>query len=163
MFPQLSIRILDLIKRWNAADDATLTVVTKSDRSRDTVAALNPPSAVVPSEVPRPVMTKSLLSSLRNKNYTGISVLDFDPLELARQLTVMECTLYCAIRPDEVLDIGKAGIPSADNVKAVTSLSTVITGWVAESILNETDTKKRTTLIKFWIKLADVSAEYWAK
>ena len=41
------------------------------------------------------------------------------------------------------------------NVKAVTSLSTAITGWVAESILNEPDTKKRTALVKFFIKLAD--------
>ena len=42
------------------------------------------------------------------------------------------------------------------NVKAVTSLSTAITGWVAESILNEPDTKKRTALVKFFIKVADV-------
>lgn len=41
------------------------------------------------------------------------------------------------------------------NVKAVTSLSTVITGWVAESILNEPDTKKRTALVKYFIKVAD--------
>jgi hypothetical protein len=34
-------------------------------------------------------------------------------------------------------------------------LSTVITGWVAESILNEPDIKKRTALVKFFVKVAD--------
>ena len=43
------------------------------------------------------------------------------------------------------------------NVKAVSALSTAITGWVAESILDESDIKKRTGLVKFFIKLADVS------
>ncbi|KAI0087803.1 ras guanine nucleotide exchange factor domain-containing protein [Irpex rosettiformis] len=153
MFPQLSVRILDSIERWKIGEG--MTVPPKPDRVRDVGVPLNPPSATVPTEIPRPIMTKSLLSVLRNKNYSGVSVIDFDPLELARQLTVMECTLYCSIQPEEVLDIGKPGCSSADSVKAVTSLSTVITGWVAESILNEGDTKKRTALIKFWIKLAD--------
>lgn len=112
------------------------------------------------SDIPRPNMTKTLLVSLRKKEYSNISVTDFDALELARQITIMECTLYCAIQPEEILEAGQqdgAKARSNSNVKAVTSLSTVITGWVAESILNEQDMKKRTLLIKFFIKVADVS------
>ena len=110
------------------------------------------------SEIPRPNMTKTLLVALRKKEYSNILLTDFDPLELARQITVMECTLYCAIQPEEILEAGQQGsAKSMSNVKAVTSLSTVITGWVAESILNEQDMKKRTVLIKFFIKVADVS------
>jgi son of sevenless-like protein len=40
-------------------------------------------------------------------------------------------------------------------VKEMSKLSTTITGWVAENILNEHDTKKRTLLMKFFIKVAD--------
>jgi len=123
-------------------------------RVRDAGVPLNPPS-VPPSEVPRPIMTKALLNALRNANYGSISITDFDCLELARQLTTMECTLYCAIKPEEVLETGQEGAAAAVNVKAVTSLSTAITGFVAESILNELDTKKRTALVKFFIKVAD--------
>ncbi|THH27575.1 hypothetical protein EUX98_g6616 [Antrodiella citrinella] len=152
MFPVPSQRILELVRQWQAASDAGIT--PKVDRVRDAGIPLNPPS-VSPSEIPRPVMNKTLLSSLRSRNFVTISVTDFDPLELARQMTVMECTLYCAILPEEVLETGKTGAGSLGNVRAVTTLSTVITGWVAESILNEPDTKKRTYLVKFFIKLAD--------
>ncbi|TCD70915.1 hypothetical protein EIP91_001224 [Steccherinum ochraceum] len=150
MFPVPSQRILELVRQWQAASEAGIT--PKVDRVRDAGIPLNPPT-VPPSEIPRPIMTKTLLSLLRSKNFAGISVTDFDPLELARQMTFMECTLYCAILPEEVLETGKPG--NLGNVKAVTTLSTVVTGWVAESILNEPDTKKRTNLVKFFIKLAD--------
>ncbi|EKM79458.1 hypothetical protein AGABI1DRAFT_59094 [Agaricus bisporus var. burnettii JB137-S8] len=110
------------------------------------------------SEIPRPNMTKALLMSLRKKDYSNVCITDFDALELARQITVMECTLYCAIQPEEILEAGQqdgAKARSNTNVKAVSSLSTVITGWVAESILDERDLKRRTLLIKFFIKVAD--------
>lgn len=114
------------------------------------------------SEIPRPNMTKTLLVALRKKEYSNILLTDFDALELARQITIIECSLYCAIQPEEVLEAGQGQQGDAKsmsnlNVKAVTSLSTVITGWVAENILNEHDMKKRTALIKFFIKVADVS------
>lgn len=152
MFPVPSQRILDLIQSKTHAGPSDSS--PKVDRIRDAGIPLNPPTAPA-TEVPRPIMTKALLAALRAKNYAAVSVTDFDPLELARQLTTMECTLYCAIPPEEVLETGQAGA-AYPAVKAVTSLSTVITGWVAESILNEPDTKKRTGLVKFFIKVAHV-------
>lgn len=155
MFPIPSQRILDLIQSRITAQETGFS--PKPDRMRDAGFSLNPPS-LPPSEVPRPIMTKAVLQALRAKNYSAIAVTDFDALELARQLTMMECTLYCAILPEEVLETGQTGAVYPVNVKAVSSLSTVITGWVAESILNEPDTKKRTALVKFFIKVADVSS-----
>jgi len=38
-----------------------------------------------PFEVPRPIMTRTLFSHLRNRSFTSISVTEFDSLELARQ------------------------------------------------------------------------------
>ncbi|KAL7280074.1 hypothetical protein ACG7TL_006489 [Trametes sanguinea] len=160
MFPGPSQRILELIhQRMHSSENVSrAAAATKGDRTRDAGMPLNPP--VVPpgpiSEIPRPIMTKAVLSALRSANFASVAVTDFDPLELARQLTVMECTLYCAIQPEELLlDGGSSAGASPARVKAVTSLSTAITGWVAESILNEPDTKRRTALVKFFIKLAD--------
>ncbi|KAI0688909.1 ras GEF [Earliella scabrosa] len=168
MFPGPSQRILELI-HLRVQAGASETLSPKGDRERDRLRdagiPLNPPTLPGPiSEIPRPIMTKNVLALLRSRTYAAVAVTDFDALELARQLTVMECTLYCAIQPEEVLETG-ASSKSKDkdgaavvvnvNVKAVTSLSTAITGWVAESILNELDTKKRTALVKFFIKLAD--------
>lgn len=153
-FPAPAQRILELITLRRQTTDFTIS--PKGDRSRDPGMSINPPSAIfLTSEVPRPTMTKTLLVALRKKDFASIVVTDFDALELARQLTIMECNLYCAIQPEEVLEMG-SGAKSPMNVRAVTSLSTVITGWVAESILNEPDLKKRTSLVRFFIKVANV-------
>ncbi|KIK45609.1 hypothetical protein CY34DRAFT_77727 [Suillus luteus UH-Slu-Lm8-n1] len=151
-FPAPSQRILDLISMRQ--DSNTSLVSPKSERIRDPGMSINPPSYTL-SEVPRPTMTKALLATLRGKNFDTVAITDFDALELARQLTIMECDLYCAIQPEEVLETGQEGTKPPVNVRAVSSLSTVITGWVAENILNEHDIKKRTTLVKFFIKVAD--------
>jgi hypothetical protein len=157
-FPGPAQRIMDLINLRKQAAEMTSP---KGDRSRDPGMAINPPSIFSPTstgEIPRPTMTKTLLSALRKKDFPSISITDFDALELARQLTIMECELYCAIQPNEILESGTEGAAPPVNVRAVSSLSTVITGWVAESILDELDLKKRTLLVKFFVKLADVSA-----
>ena len=154
-FPGPAQRILELITLRRQTTDYTIS--PKGDRTRDPGMSINPPSTILlTSEVPRPTMTKTLLVALRKKDFASIAVTDFDALELSRQLTIMECNLYCAIQPEEILETASEGAKPPVNVRAVSSLSTVITGWVAESILNEPDIKKRTSLIKFFIKVADV-------
>ena len=158
MFPSPSQRVMELIILRSQQTNSIIS--PRADRSKDAGMPLNPPSAGLSSDIPRPIMTKALLTQLRSRGFNIISPLDFDPMELARQLTIIESRLYCAITAEEVLEAGKE-VPRGTatpnpNVKAVTSLSTSITGWVAETILDETDAKKRTALVKFFIKLADV-------
>ncbi|KAL4080904.1 ras guanine nucleotide exchange factor domain-containing protein [Scleroderma citrinum] len=151
-FPGPSQRILDLIA---IRQDTNANLISpKSERARDPGMSINPPT-YSPSEIPRPTMTKTLLAALRSKHFESVIITDFDALELARQLTIMECELYCAIQPEEILETGQEGAKPPVHVKAVSSLSTVITGWVAESVLSERDLKKRTALVKFFIKVAD--------
>ena len=158
MFPNPSQRVMELIILRSQQTNSIIS--PRADRSKDAGMPLNPPSIGPSSDIPRPIMTKTLLTQLRARGFGIISPLDFDALELARQLTIMESKLYCAITAEEILEAGKEAprgmaIPNP-NVKAVTSLSTAITGWVAETILDETDAKKRTALVKFFIKLSDV-------
>ncbi|KAL0069855.1 Ras guanine nucleotide exchange factor bud5 [Marasmius tenuissimus] len=165
LFPGPGERILGMIRMYaeRGAERDTTLVSPKGDRTRDPGMSLNPPPSAVSMslnmngsmEVPRPTMTKPLLALLRAKNFEAIAITDFDALELARQLTIMECRLYCAITPEEVMESGQEGARTPVNVRAVSSLSTTITGWAAESILNEKDMKKRTGLVKFFVKVAD--------
>lgn len=108
---------------------------------------------------PAPILGRNLVPLLRTGPPPSFSILDIDPLELARQLTIMESRVYCAIRADELLgqEFSKKGGVKAENVRAMSTLSTRLTGWIAETILNEQDAKKRTALIKYFIKLSDVS------
>ena len=109
---------------------------------------LNGPTA------PPSIVTKNLLQQIRSSSTAFVNVTEIDPLELARQLTIMESRLFCSIKSDELLSQEKS---SAANVRAMSSLSTRLAGWIVALILNERDPKKRTSLVKYFIKLSDVS------
>ncbi|KAJ1029824.1 hypothetical protein NDA13_003063 [Ustilago tritici] len=110
---------------------------------------------------PTSIVSKTLFSNLRNENFDRINILDFDPLELARQLTILDSKLYCAIQPEELLgskftkETKAVGVSDDVHVKSMSAMSTRITGWISECILNEVDARKRTQLLKFFIKLGD--------
>lgn len=112
---------------------------------------------------PASIMGKSLRNTLRKAasqaSLAAIHVNDIDPVELARQITIMENTLFCRIRPNEMIGQEfkkKVGTSQAIHVKAMIQTSTQITSWVSDSILNEMDAKKRAHVLKYWIKVGDV-------
>ncbi|RAR11643.1 ras guanine-nucleotide exchange protein Cdc25p [Stemphylium lycopersici] len=110
------------------------------------------------SNVPAAIVTKSQLNTLRasKEGKTQCSILDFDPLELARQFTIIESRLFCAIQPEELLALEwtKKKDSKAHNVKAMSTLSTDLANLVADTILQLEDAKKRAVIIKQWVKVA---------
>ncbi|OAD00051.1 hypothetical protein MUCCIDRAFT_153874 [Mucor lusitanicus CBS 277.49] len=111
---------------------------------------------------PQSILGKSLRNTLKKalsqNSLTVVHVNDFDPTELARQLTLMENSLFCRIRPNEMIGQEfkkKVGTSQAVHVKAMIQRSTQITSWVSDTILNEADTKKRAQVLKYWIKVGD--------
>ena len=80
---------------------------------------------------------------------------------MARQLSIMDFKLYSSIRPIECL--GKAWSRDGDhglvavNIKQSIKYCNRLTSWVTESILAHEDPKKRATVIKYWVQVADVS------
>jgi hypothetical protein len=161
MFPGPSHRIHETIITRKREGAKVTSPTPRPDLARDPSSLFTPRIIQSPFEIPRPIITKALFSNLRNRHFTSISITDFDCVELARQLSIMESNVFCAIQAEEILEGGQEGCKPPVNVRAVTSLSTVITGWVAESILNEGDLKRRTTLVKYFIKLADVSGQLY--
>jgi hypothetical protein len=113
--------------------------------------------------IPSPIITKSQQNMLNNFK-TGSSsptIIDFDPIELARQITVKQMNIFCAILPEELLASQwmKNGGVDAPNVKAMSSLSTDLSNLVAHTILQYTEIKKRASAIKQWIKVANQCLE----
>lgn len=110
------------------------------------------------SNVPTSIITKSQLNALRasKEGRTQCNILDFDPLELARQFTIIESRLFCAIQPEELLALEwtKKSESKAHNVKAMSTLSTDLANLVADTILHLEDAKKRAVIIKQWVKIA---------
>lgn len=113
--------------------------------------------------VPSPLLGKKEHGLLtRWKNGEGqITILDFDPLELARQFTIKESRIFCAILPEELLAtewMKKTG-SLAVNVRAMSTLSTDLAHLVADSILQLEEPKKRAAIIKHWVKIANKCLE----
>ncbi|KDN46450.1 hypothetical protein K437DRAFT_107336 [Tilletiaria anomala UBC 951] len=104
---------------------------------------------VMPNSAPPPVLPKNLRK---------IKFLDIDPLEMARQLTLLDSTLFCRIKPFECLDKSwskKDADKLAPGIKDTINTSNRITGWVAEAILMQEDLKKRALWVRQFIAIAD--------
>lgn len=107
---------------------------------------------------PSPIVTRSQLNALRawKEGKSQCSFLDFDPLEMARQFTLIESKLFCSIQPEELLALEwtKKTDSKAVNVRAMSTLSNDLANLVADTILQLEDAKKRAVVIKQWVKIA---------
>ncbi|ORZ25027.1 ras guanine nucleotide exchange factor domain-containing protein [Absidia repens] len=121
-------------KRMNAEDSSQLRKMTLNVRT---------------TEIPPPILPK---------NMKRLRFLEIDPLELARQLTMMDSKLYSRIKPVECLDKnwGRADSQhTAANVKASIEYSNQVTAWVTDSILSKEELKKRSAVVKHWVYVAE--------
>ncbi|KAI3634264.1 hypothetical protein MIR68_007868 [Amoeboaphelidium protococcarum] len=90
------------------------------------------------------------------------SILELDPLELARQFTVHDFALFARIDITEFLDKSwsiKNDNSKSPNVKHLIKMSNQTTAWVASVILSEEDPKIRSQLLKYFIQVADKCLE----
>lgn len=109
--------------------------------------------------LPPSVISKGQLNALKNWKHGGanVSILDFDPLELARQFTLKESQIFCSILPEELLasEWTKKASSMAVNVRALSRISTDLANLVADCILQADEPKKRAATIKQWVKIAN--------
>ncbi|KDR82605.1 hypothetical protein GALMADRAFT_238008 [Galerina marginata CBS 339.88] len=90
------------------------------------------------------------------KSSKKLKLLDIDPLELARQLTIMESQLYQKIKPMECLQRSREQkTENVDNITTVIQTSNRIADWVAESVLSKEDSRRRAQVVKHLIAVAD--------
>ena len=156
VLPSAGRRLLDLTEKV-AVVDGTLVPRLVSSMGKANTAV----SHYVPADtpLPAPTITRSQVNALANWKAGGSSplILDFDPLEVARQLTMKQMTLFCSIVPEELLSSKwtKLGGMGAPNVKAMSSFTTGLSNLVADTILHFEEAKKRAQVIKHWIKVAN--------
>jgi hypothetical protein len=155
VLPAAGKRLYDLAQKVSANDGPLVPRLVSSMGKTSTSMG-----QYIPADVPVPpvIMTKSQASLLRNWKMGGSNptILEFDPLELARQLTIKEMNIFCSIMPEELLgsEWTKRAGSNAVNVRAMSTLSTDLSNLVADTILQYDDAKKRAVLIKHWIKIA---------
>lgn len=94
-----------------------------------------------------------------------LSILDFDAMDIAHQLTQIDSELFKAIEPNELINqnfaLKKRGLGLAPHVAELSAYSNQLSSFVGDSILGGVEsgsginTKTRTKLLKQWIKIAD--------
>lgn len=117
-------------------------------------------ASTVDPDVPAPtaILSKGQLNSLKTWKMggSGLSVLDFDATELARQLTIKTSAIFCSILPEELVgcEFLKDSSSLAVNLRELSTLSNDLHNLVVESVLEFNDSKKRAAVLKQWIKIA---------
>lgn len=155
VLPSAGKRLVELADRVSLSDGSLVPRLVSSMGKTSTSISQYVP---VETPMPNPVLSKSQQHLLSNWKAAGSmpSILDFEPLEVARQLTLKQMTIFCSIMPEELLGsqwMKKGGMDSP-NVKAMSGLSTDWSNLVAGTILQYPDVKKRAAAIKQWIKIA---------
>ncbi|PYI09247.1 ras GEF [Aspergillus sclerotiicarbonarius CBS 121057] len=124
-----------------------------------------PNTTTTPTATPKPVTPK---------NKKKIKLLNLDSMELARQLTIIESNLYNRIKPQECLNKAwqrktqegscprrtSTATESSTNkeesgIKAIINHSNHLSRWIMEMILGQPEMKKRVSVLKFLITVAD--------
>ncbi|KAL8829541.1 MAG: hypothetical protein Q9170_006118 [Blastenia crenularia] len=155
VLPTAGKRLAALAEKVNASSGPLVPRLVSSIGKTNTSVA-----TYVAADTPLPpaAMTKNQWNLLRNWKHNGatISILDFDPFELARQFTLKVSQIFCSILPEELLatEWTKKTSSMAVNVRAMSRLSTDLANLVADSILQLEDPKKRAIIIKQWVKIA---------
>jgi hypothetical protein len=119
-----------------------------------------PAPMIASSTPPQPILTKSLLTRLIDDSSSTLSILELDPVEIARQLTILECKNFCKIKPFDLFgrDFTKSRITpgsSCQSIKLMSQTSTNVTNMVIRHILSDQQPKLRAKTLKFYIKLAE--------
>ncbi|KAI8831370.1 hypothetical protein BC829DRAFT_449403 [Chytridium lagenaria] len=107
-----------------------------------------PPRKINNDDPPAPIVPRV--------SYKKLTLIDIDPLEVARQITLIQSRMFNSIQPSELINLEwsrKGG--RAVNVRAMTDMSNKITGWVVDCILSEVGSQKRAALLKQFIKIGD--------
>lgn len=156
MWPAAANRLVELASRLSSAP--TGSVVPRCPTAMGRSNAENYNTSSNDNNLPTPIISRAQLSALRNfrNNGSSCSILNFDPLELARQFTIIESRIFCSIRPDELLALEwtKKSDSKATNVRSMSTLSTDLANLVADTILQPTEAKRRALVIKQWVKIA---------
>ena len=158
--PAAGRRLLELSQKVSSNEGPLVPRLVSSMGKTSTATAQYIPAD---TPLPPPIMNRSQTNALRNWKMGGSnpSILEFDPLELARQLTIKEMNIFCSIMPEELLgsEWTKRSRSNAINVRAMSTLSTDLSNLVADTILHHEDAKKRAVVIKHWIKIASKCLE----
>jgi hypothetical protein len=103
-------------------------------------------------------LPKSYLLSKEPKDPRLIRFEDIHPVEIARQLTLVEFTMFERVTNEELLGLGwmkDSKEWSAPNITEIISRSNAMADWVSTMVLQVENMKERSKLLKHFVQIAD--------
>jgi len=141
-------RIRDFVSRpevshFTAARALSTLIWKKQNHTTETKSGIILTTAAVPPPI-------------HPKHSKKMKLLDIDPLEMARQLTIIESKLYQRIQPIECLQRSRENkAVYNDNITAITQNFNRLSTWTQECILAKEDLRERINVIKYFINVAE--------
>ncbi|KAG0253551.1 hypothetical protein DFQ27_007342 [Actinomortierella ambigua] len=176
----IRLRVFNIIKSWletyyleDESDDrealAMIKDFSRTPSMKDTMsfAAVQLIKLVEKREVSDGSLRKMVLNlstqappPITPRNLKKIRFLEIDPLEFARQLTIMEANVYNKIRPVECLakawtSEDREIAAKAVNIKKMIETSNLYSNWINELVLSEREIKKRVMVIRQLVSIAE--------
>jgi hypothetical protein len=109
-----------------------------------------------------PVCPKSIVMNRIPNDPRTLKLEDIHPIEVARQLTLIEFGMFEKVNAEELLGLGwmkDSKEWTAPNISQIISRSNQVTDWVTTYILNEKKLKQRQRLLKQFLAVADACYE----
>ncbi len=108
-------------------------------------------------ELPKPLVTKKFTQSFLMSDPKAI--LELDPIEVARQITLVEFSIFCKIRPRETInqvyaDTNGKEVNLYPNIHKMINFTNQITMWVCSTMVSIPELKNRVLIMKFFMSIA---------
>jgi son of sevenless-like protein len=130
---------LDSIQDFAASSEQNML-----QQAVDKVRGQEPPMRYSTDPAPTPIMPRG----------TPNGLLDMDPVEIARQMTLLEFARFTDIKPIEFLNKGQQKHGAYPNLQANMDASNRIANWVSVTIMREKDdVKARVAIFTHWINV----------
>jgi son of sevenless len=118
------------------------------------------PSFEPVNDAPKPKVPKVLKHAQSESSLVALKFTDIDPLELARQLTLIESALFRKLEPREFVDLNWMGNDKklkAPNILKISEWSNHVIKWIISEIVLVKDVKARANTIERIIAFAEVT------
>lgn len=148
------LRLIETALRDHDSGSPSKPSVEETEEYANSAINLSPAEAKL--KLSNPPKGRTFFWNSFNRGEKPNTVLDFEPRELAGQLTIRQMEIFCRIQTDELLDSQwmKDNGSGSPNVMAVSTYSSDVSRLVISTILEYSTPKKRASVVVQWIDVA---------
>jgi hypothetical protein len=126
---------------------------------RDVQSKNESPGRIIAPKIPVENFKQKYKSAYDERITSAFVILDFEPAELARQMTLMEFSIFKKVKPREWIDnnwVKTEKLSNAPNVCKLSQLDNHIVNWIVSELILVSDAELRAKTMEHLIKTMQV-------